>query len=81
MALLAAPRPGAAGRQGNTVGAYLCADLACSLSVCVGGGGGKKQVGGVRRGGETLTPEQKIDRLRGNLREFLVKIGVDDMDR
>ncbi|WP_430625940.1 FBP domain-containing protein, partial [Streptomyces albus] len=42
MALLAAPRPGAAGRQGNTVGAYLCADLACSLSVCVGGGGGKE---------------------------------------
>ena len=33
VALFAAPRVGAAGRQGNTVGAYMCADLACSLYV------------------------------------------------
>ena len=29
--LFAAPRAGAAGRQGNTVGTYICADLDCSL--------------------------------------------------
>lgn len=31
VALMVARRAGASGRQGNTVGAYLCADLACSL--------------------------------------------------
>src|ERR1700756_4860755 len=31
--LLTAPRTGAAGRQANTVGTYMCADLACSLYV------------------------------------------------
>lgn len=30
IALLVAPRAGAAGRNGNTVGTYICADLACS---------------------------------------------------
>src|SRR3954451_21813348 len=29
--LMVAPRPGASGRAGNTVGTWLCADLACSL--------------------------------------------------
>jgi hypothetical protein len=31
--LLVAPRAGSAGRAGNTVGTYVCADLACSLLV------------------------------------------------
>jgi len=30
VALFAAPRAGSAGRNGNTVGTYICADLACS---------------------------------------------------
>ncbi|HEX8971744.1 FBP domain-containing protein [Oryzihumus sp.] len=31
--LFVAPRAGSAGREGNTVGTYICADLACSLYV------------------------------------------------
>jgi hypothetical protein len=31
VALVAAPKAGESGRRGNTVGTYLCADLACSL--------------------------------------------------
>ncbi|GAA1235136.1 FBP domain-containing protein [Oryzihumus leptocrescens] len=31
--LFVAPRAGSAGRDGNTVGTYICADLACSLYV------------------------------------------------
>lgn len=35
VALFAAARPGAKGRQGDTVGTYVCADLACSQHVRV----------------------------------------------
>jgi hypothetical protein len=31
--LFAAPKAGVAGREGNTVGTYICADLACSLTI------------------------------------------------
>ncbi|MEU2721463.1 FBP domain-containing protein [Streptomyces smyrnaeus] len=71
VALLAAPRVGPAGRQGNTVGTYLCADLDCSLYIR-----GKKHSGGDRRSPETLPVEQKIERLRSNLEQFLAKLGV-----
>lgn len=68
MALMVAARPGAAGRQGNTVGAYLCLDLACSL-----------YARGLRRPdrvqpAETLTPEQRVERLRANLEVFLRRV-------
>jgi hypothetical protein len=33
VALFSAPRAGEAGRNGNTVGTYICADLACSLII------------------------------------------------
>nr|WP_222131521.1 FBP domain-containing protein [Pseudonocardia sp. C8] len=35
VALFAAPRQGAKGRQGDTVGTYICADLACAEHVRV----------------------------------------------
>lgn len=69
VALLAAPRAGVSGRQGNTVGAYVCADLACSLYVR-----GLKQSGLSTRYDETLSAEGKAERLAGNLREFLDKV-------
>ncbi|MFP7759954.1 FBP domain-containing protein [Marisediminicola sp. LYQ134] len=31
--LFSAPRAGQAGREGNTVGTYICADLACSIII------------------------------------------------
>ncbi|MBB5873827.1 hypothetical protein F4553_007261 [Allocatelliglobosispora scoriae] len=33
VSLFTARRPGAAGRNGNTVGTYICADLACSANL------------------------------------------------
>jgi hypothetical protein len=35
VSLFSAPKSGAAGERGNTVGTYLCADLACSLLIRV----------------------------------------------
>jgi hypothetical protein len=67
--LLAAPLAGAAGRQGNTVGIYMCADLACSLYVR-----GKKTSAAAKRMEETLTLEEQIARTLRNLDAFLAKV-------
>ncbi|MFK4693483.1 FBP domain-containing protein [Streptomyces pristinaespiralis] len=68
--LFAAPLAGAAGREGNTVGTYLCADLACSLYIR-----GKRQPK-LRHGRyeENLTLEEQIDRTTGNLWAFADKV-------
>lgn len=68
VSLLVAPRAGKAGQQGHTVGTNICADLACSLYVR-----GKLQTGtpGMH---ETLTLEQRIERLVGNLEAFLARV-------
>jgi hypothetical protein len=67
--LLAAPLAGAAGRQGNTVALYMCADLACSLYVR-----GKKASALVKRLEETLTLDEQIARTLRNLDAFLAKV-------
>lgn len=67
--LLAAPLAGPAGRQGNTVALYMCADLACSLYIR-----GKKTTALVRRMEETLTLDEHIARTRRNLDAFLAKV-------
>ncbi|MFT2019635.1 FBP domain-containing protein [Streptomyces sp. 796.1] len=67
--LLAARKAGAAGRQGNTVGAYICADLACSLYVR-----GKKKLELAQRFEETLTLDEQIDRLVGHVEAFLTQV-------
>ena len=63
---MTARRVGEAGRQGNTVGQYLCSDLACSLYVR----GRKKSVVGAEIE-ETITVDEKVDRARRNLAAFL----------
>ncbi|MFF4775396.1 FBP domain-containing protein [Microtetraspora fusca] len=68
VALFTAPRVGAAGRQGNTVGTYICADLACSLYVR-----GKKRVD-LETTFETLTVEERVVRAVVNLSAFLDKV-------
>ncbi|WP_459803692.1 FBP domain-containing protein [Herbidospora sp. RD11066] len=68
VALFVAPRVGAAGRQGNTVGAYLCSDLACSLYVR-----GLKATDRLS-GSETLSVEDKVTRLTLNLEDFVAKV-------
>lgn len=67
--LLAAPLAGPAGRNGNTVALYMCADLACSLYVR-----GKKTSALVKRLEESLTLEEQIARTVRNLDGFLAKI-------
>ncbi|MBO2448207.1 FBP domain-containing protein [Actinomadura barringtoniae] len=69
VSLLTARRAGKTGQQGNSVGAYMCTDLACSLYVR-----GKKQVGPGGRLQESLTMEEKIDRTTANLTDFLDKV-------
>jgi hypothetical protein len=70
VSLLVAPRPGKAGQQGNTVGAYICRDLACSLYVR----GLKPVVGLGGRIPESLTLEERIDRTKVNLADFVEKV-------
>ena len=68
--LFVAPLAGAAGRQGNTVGEYLCSDLACSLYLR-----GKKQPRGrLVSHEETLTLDERIDRAMTNLTGFVKRV-------
>ncbi|MFN8189956.1 MAG: FBP domain-containing protein [Nocardioidaceae bacterium] len=68
VSLMVAPRAGKAGQQGHTVGTTICSDLACSLYVR-----GKLQTGtpGMH---ETLTVEQRVERLVGNLEVFVARV-------
>ncbi|MBP2365889.1 FBP domain-containing protein [Pseudonocardia parietis] len=58
VALFAAARRGAAGRQGDTVGTYICADLACV-----------QHVGAVPTPAVRPTPGVTVDERRAGLRE------------
>ena len=68
VALMVAARAGKLGRQGNSVGTYVCADLACSLYVR-----GKLSTG-TPVVHETLTIEQRAHRLVTNLGLFLARV-------
>ncbi|MCY0916847.1 MULTISPECIES: FBP domain-containing protein [unclassified Streptomyces] len=70
VALLSAPLAGARGREGNTVGIYLCADLACSLYLR-GKRRSKRATGAYV---ETLSLEERIERALGNLDAFTAKV-------
>lgn len=67
--LMVAPRTGKAGQRGNSVGAYFCGDLACSLYTR-----GKKVTASSTRLQERLTLEEKIERNVANLGAFLAKV-------
>jgi len=67
--LMVAPRSGKAGQQGNSVGAYMCGDLACSLYTR-----GMKFNASSTRIQERLTLQEQIDRNVANLAAFLVKV-------
>ncbi|MFB7948189.1 FBP domain-containing protein [Kitasatospora phosalacinea] len=69
VSLLTAPRAGAAGREGNSVGTYLCADLACSLYVR-----GLRRTASVSRPDESLPLEEQIARTVTNLEAFLRQV-------
>ena len=69
VSLMTARKAGAAGREGNSVGVYMCTDLACSLYVR-----GRKVPESGLRIEESLTPEQQIVRMTGNLSAFVDKL-------
>ncbi|MDQ1025267.1 hypothetical protein QF035_002849 [Streptomyces umbrinus] len=69
VSLMVAAKAGKAGQQGNSVGAYMCSDLACPLYVR-----GKKDAGVGARLPESLTLEEKIQRTVANLGAFIAKV-------
>lgn len=71
--LMVARRAGKAGLNHNTVGTYICADLACSLYLR----GLRRSVGGGMMP-ETLDPQARIERLRENIEDFLARVTVED---
>ncbi|MEV0174252.1 FBP domain-containing protein [Streptomyces sp. NPDC050803] len=71
VSLMTARKTGTAGREGNSVGLYMCADLACSLYLR-----GKKVPESGPRIEESLTLEEQIARTTGNLMAFLDKLYV-----
>ena len=69
VALMTARRPGKRGQQGDSVGIYLCSDLACSLYLR-----GRKEVWAAGRFEESMTVEEKVARLTANLTGFLTRL-------
>ncbi|WP_381791048.1 FBP domain-containing protein [Streptomyces niveus] len=70
VSLMTARKSGKEGREGNSVGLYMCTDLACSLYLR-----GKKAAAPGGRMEESLTVEQQIERTRANLHAFLDQLG------
>jgi hypothetical protein len=70
--LFVAPLAGAAGRNGNSVGEYLCSDLECSLYLR-----GKRQPRGrLVRHEESLTLDERVDRAMTNLTGFVKRVAA-----
>ncbi|WP_327721077.1 FBP domain-containing protein [Streptomyces sp. NBC_00490] len=69
VSLMTARKAGAAGREGNSVGLYMCTDMACSLYVR-----GRKAPQSTLRIEESLTLEEQIARTTGNLSSFIDKV-------
>ena len=67
--LMVAPRTGKAGQQGNSVGAYFCGDLSCSLYTR-----GKKVTATSTRLPEALSLDEQIARNVAHLSAFLAKV-------
>ncbi|MEU3375230.1 FBP domain-containing protein [Streptomyces sp. NPDC006711] len=72
VSLMVAPKAGRPGKQGNSVGAYICAGLDCSLYVR-----GRKTADAGSRLHETLTVEEKIERTVLNVAAFVAKVTAD----
>ena len=66
VSLVTAAKAGPAGREGNSVGVYVCTDLSCSLYVR-----GLKELGPGGRIHESLTLDEQIERTREKLAAFV----------
>ncbi|MCN9242194.1 FBP domain-containing protein [Streptomyces sp. RY43-2] len=71
VSLMTARKAGAAGREGNSVGIYMCTDLSCPLYIR-----GKKKPEAGGRFEESLTMDEQIARMMGNLSAFLDKLSA-----
>jgi len=69
VALLTARKAGPAGREGNSIGTYICSDLACSLYVR-----GLKSPPPGGRIKEALSLAEQIERTRDNLFGYLDRV-------
>lgn len=69
VSLMTARKAGKEGQQGNSVGSYLCADLACSLYLR-----GKKETEPGGRAHDTLPLDQQVTRTKTNLQAFLDRV-------
>jgi hypothetical protein len=69
VSLMTARKAGRDGLQGNSVGSYVCSDLACSLYLR-----GKKQVEPGGRLSESLSLNEKVERTMSHLTGFLGKV-------
>lgn len=69
VSLMTASKVGESGRKGNTVGTYMCSDLACSLYAR-----GKKTPAIGNRYRENLTPEERVVRAQENLDAFIGRL-------
>ena len=72
ISLYTAARPGESGRRGNTIGTYLCANLACTDYVL-----GKKKPVGIRQMDETLSLEDRLLRTKNNALGFIDRLKSD----
>lgn len=66
VSLMVAPLAGAAGRQGNTVGTYLCRDLGCADFLT-----GRRPPPLKQPVNETLTVAERVERAHARLQAFL----------
>ena len=71
VALMTARKAGAAGRQGNSAGLYICTDMACSLYVR-----GKKKPSAGGRFEETLSVDEQVWRMTAKLSAFFDALEV-----
>ena len=72
VALFSARRVGAAGKLGNTVGTYICADLACCQYAR-----GKRSASGPKAN-EALTVDERVERTVVNLNRFVDEVLTDN---
>ncbi|WP_434444579.1 FBP domain-containing protein [Lentzea sp. E54] len=69
VSLMTARKAGKSGQLGNSVGAYVCADLACSLYLR-----GRKSAGPGSRFKESITLDEQVERLVTGVRAFLGRV-------
>ncbi|MDG3012764.1 FBP domain-containing protein [Rhodococcus sp. D2-41] len=69
VSLMTAHKAGESGRKGNSIGTYMCTDLACSLYAR-----NKKRPALGNRYRENLTDEEKVGRVRENIDALIARL-------